>query len=139
MKKIDVFNHIWPPEYFAKVQEIAPHRFPIRHPDHGLSPVSGELHVEIGMGRLHPRGRRGREEAQSVEARREAPSGAGRIEERRKDAHHIEDGFSSPGGLMGIGALGSIASDVGSNSQSDCSPTDSGSSGSQSSDGGGGE
>lgn len=25
MKKIDVFNHIWPPEYFAKVQEIAPH------------------------------------------------------------------------------------------------------------------
>jgi len=24
MKKIDIFNHIWPPEYFAKVQEVAP-------------------------------------------------------------------------------------------------------------------
>ena len=25
MKKVDVFNHIWPTEYFAKVREIAPH------------------------------------------------------------------------------------------------------------------
>lgn len=25
MRKIDIFNHIWPPEYYAKVQEFAPH------------------------------------------------------------------------------------------------------------------
>ena len=25
MKKVDVFNHIWPTQYYEKVQQVAPH------------------------------------------------------------------------------------------------------------------
>jgi len=61
-------------------------------------------------------------------------------EQKRRERDPLDEkGFYGPGGLMGVGALGSIANEHVHHSPPDCSPSDSGSSDSGSCDSGGGE